>query len=253
MGRRIYPRTVVEEAPSHDGRPCYAAWKMNEADPDTQTPPDASNRPKWSIQLYDTTPAAVDRAHVRAAAKQVEESTREARRRREAHSRVEVHGLPLPAGTPDAERAALCMAHHRAELAARNASGAAADFFIPPTFDGLWEHRILVSVGGNDDDDDHPRAGEATRSGPEADGKNGGGPAFLAVFFGMKPEAAAENPGDEPDMHVMRFSGEELGDRMLGFTHSIEWFYDSYVADGTIYSDLEKWRSEGQVEQQDRD
>ncbi|KAF6823063.1 hypothetical protein CPLU01_11626 [Colletotrichum plurivorum] len=108
MGRRFYPRTVVEEAPSHDGRPCYAAWEMSEADPNTQTPPDASNRPKWSIQLYDTTPTAAERTYIRAVAKQVEESTREARRRREAQSRVEVHGLPLPAGIPDAERAALC-------------------------------------------------------------------------------------------------------------------------------------------------
>ncbi|KAF6815391.1 hypothetical protein CMUS01_12453 [Colletotrichum musicola] len=253
MGRRIYPRTVVEEAPSHDGRPCYAAWKMSEADPNAQTPPDTSNRPKWSIQLYDTTPKAADRTYVRAIAKQVEESTCEARRRREAHSRIEVHGLPLPAGTSDAERATLCAAHHRAELAARNASGAAADFFIPPTFDAWWEHRILVAVGSDNDDGDDPRAGEATRSGPEADGKDGGGPAFLAVFFGMKPEAAAENPGGGPDMDVVRFSGEELGDRMLGFTSSIEWFYNSYVGDGTIYSDLKKWRREGRVEQQDRD
>ncbi|KAF6781601.1 hypothetical protein CSOJ01_16069, partial [Colletotrichum sojae] len=141
-------------------------------------------------------------------------------------------------------------------------SGAAADFFIPPTFDVWWEHRILVAVGGDDDDDDHPRAGgeEATRSGPEADGRDGGGcPAFLAAFFGMKPEAAAENPGGGgpgADMDVVRFHAEELGDRMLGFTSSIEWFYDSYVGDGTIYSDLEKWRrgGEGRVEQQqDRD
>ncbi|CCF45788.1 hypothetical protein CH063_14750, partial [Colletotrichum higginsianum] len=85
MGKRVYPRTIVEEAPSHDGRPCYAAWQMTEMDPDTETPPDASNRPKWSIQLYDTTPAAGDREHIKATAKRLEESTRRARQRREAH------------------------------------------------------------------------------------------------------------------------------------------------------------------------
>ncbi|KAF6783484.1 hypothetical protein CSOJ01_15892 [Colletotrichum sojae] len=108
MGRRFYPRTVVEEAPSHDGRPCYAAWEMCEADPDIQTPPDVSNRPKWSIQLYDTTPAAADRTYIRAVAKQVEESTREARRRREAHSasRSTAFRSPPAPPTPSARRCA---------------------------------------------------------------------------------------------------------------------------------------------------
>ncbi|KAF6822242.1 hypothetical protein CMUS01_11168 [Colletotrichum musicola] len=225
MGRRVYPRTVVEEAPSHDGRPCFAAWEMVETDPDKQTPPDAyaSNRPKWSIQLYYTTPAAGDPEHVKSTAKRIEESTLQARSRREARSRVEVHGLPLPADTPEAERVALCMAHHRAEIAARNASGT-ADFFIPPTFEDLWQRRIVVIV------DDGQGAGE-----------DGG--AYLAVFFDMTPEAAAESPGG-PAHHIVRLTGRDLGDGLQRFTSSIEWFYDSYVADGTIYSDLEKWRSE---------
>ncbi|WYZ36248.1 hypothetical protein EsH8_XI_000131 [Colletotrichum jinshuiense] len=51
MGRRVNPRTFVEEAPSHDGRPYCAAWEMTETDPDTQTPPDASNRPKEASSL----------------------------------------------------------------------------------------------------------------------------------------------------------------------------------------------------------
>ncbi|EFQ31011.1 hypothetical protein CGRA01v4_08549 [Colletotrichum graminicola] len=229
MGRRVYPRTVVEKAPSHDGMPCFAAWEMTEMDPDTQTPPDASNRPKWSIQLYDTTPAASDHEHVRATAIKVEESTRQARDRRGASNRVEVHGLPLPAGTPEAERVALCAAHHRAEVAARNASGA-PDFFIPPTFDDVWEHRIVVI--------ENPDAGEASPS--ETDDKDG---TFLAVFFSMKPQAAADSPGG-PDYEVVRFSGKDLGDRLQDFTSSIAWFYDSYVGDGTIYHDLEKWRRE---------
>ncbi|KAK6222544.1 hypothetical protein QIS74_04246 [Colletotrichum tabaci] len=236
MGKRVYPRTIVEEAPSHDGRPCYAAWQMTEMDPDTQTPPDASNRPKWSIQLYDTTPEAGDREHIKATAKRLEESTRRARQRREAHSRVEVHGLVLPAGTPEAERVALCAAHHRAEVAARNASGT-ADFFIPPTFDELWERRILVidkPVADAARDESSPGTGERD---------DDGGGAFLAVFFDMIPEAAAEGP-DGPDYEVVRFPGRDLGDRLRSFTSSIEWFYNSYVGNGTIYSDLEKWRRE---------
>lgn len=232
MGKRVYPRTIVEEAPSHDGRPCYAAWQMTETDPDTQTPPDASNRPKWSIQLYDTTAAAGDREHIKATAKRLEESTRRARQRREAHSRVEVHGLVLPVGTPEAERVALCAAHHRAEVAARNASGT-ADFFIPPTFDDTWERRILII--------EKPDVAARDESSPGTDENDGG--AFLAVFFDIKPEAAAEDPGI-PDRVVERFPGKELGDRLQSFTSSIEWFYDSYVGDGTIYSDLEKWRRE---------
>lgn len=223
MGKKIYPRTVVEQAPSHDGKPCFAAWEMTETDPDTQTPPDASNRPKWSIQLYDTTSAAGDHENVKTTAKRIEESTLQARSRREARSRVEVHGLPLPADTPEAERVALCMAHHRAEIAARNASGT-ADFFIPPTFDDLWQRRIVVIV------DDRQSAGE-------------GGAAYLVVFFDMTPEAAAESPGG-PDYRIVRVTGSDLGDGLQRFTSSIEWFYDSYVADGTIYSDLDKSRSE---------
>ncbi|WQF84006.1 hypothetical protein CDEST_09020 [Colletotrichum destructivum] len=239
MAKRVYPRTIVEEAPSHDGRPCYAAWQMTEMDPDTQTPPDASNRPKWSIQLYDTTPAAGDREHIKATVKRLEESTRRARRRREATSRVEVHGLVLPAGTPEAERVALCTAHHRAEVAARNASGT-ADFFIPPTFDDTWERRILIIKKPDAAARDESLPGTGERDDNDDDDDDGDG-AFLAVFFDLKPEAAAEDPGI-PDCVVKRFPGKELGDRLQSFTSSIEWFYDSYVADGTIYSDLEKWR-----------
>ncbi|KAH0439390.1 hypothetical protein CcaCcLH18_02867 [Colletotrichum camelliae] len=229
MGKRVYPRTIVEEAPSHDGKPCYAAWEMTEMDPETQTPPDASNRPKWSIQIYETTPAAGEREYIKAIAKKIEERTRRDRDRRGARNRIEVHGFPLPADLPDAERVALCAEHHRAEVAVRNASGV-ADFFIPPSFSELWEHHIIII--------DNPGTGEP----------NGG--AFLAVSFDMRPEAAAESPAEdpaEPDYDISRYMGKCLGDRLWDSMSFIEYFYDSYVENGTIYSDLEKWRREAEA------
>ncbi|KAF9871055.1 hypothetical protein CkaCkLH20_11472 [Colletotrichum karsti] len=221
MAREVFPRTVVEETPSHDGKICYAAWKLVETDARARTPPDASNRPKWSIQVYDTTPHAGDRKHVKATALKLEESTREGRAMRSARDRVEVHGLPLPADAPEAERVARCTAHHRAEIAARNATGT-TDFFIPPTFDDTWERQILIIDN------------------PEASWDETGG-AFLAVFFDLTPEARAEDP-DGSDLYVVRLAGADLGQRLRPFTESIEWFYESYVEDGTIYRDLERWQ-----------
>lgn len=125
---------------------------------------------------------------------------------------------------PENELVAMCAAHHRAEVARRNASGT-ADFFIPPTFDEFFKHRFLVI--------DKPEAVEASLL--ETDEENGG--AFLAVFFGRTPEYAAETPG-EPDYLVQRFPSKDLGAHLKNFTESIGWFYDSYVGDGTIYSDL---------------
>ncbi|KAF4938573.1 hypothetical protein K4K60_003869 [Colletotrichum sp. SAR11_57] len=225
MGKKVYPRTIVEEAPSHDGKPCYAAWEMIETDPDTQTPPDASNRPKWSIQIYETTPAAGDREYIKGIAKKIEEKTRRDRDRREAPNRIDIHGFPLPADLPEADRVARCVAHHRAEVAMRNASGT-ADFFIPPNFSELWEYQIIII--------DNPGAAEP------------GGGAFLTVSFGMRPEVAAEGLGG-PDYDIARYTGKCLGDRLWSYMSFVEYFYDSYVENGRIYSDLEKWRREAEA------
>ncbi|KAL0942313.1 uncharacterized protein CTRU02_200199 [Colletotrichum truncatum] len=224
MAKKVYSRTVVEEAPSHDGKICYAAWKLTESDPDVRTSPEASNRPKWSIQVYDTTPMAGDREHIITVAQKLEESTRQGRDRRGAPNRIEVHGLPLHADTPENERVARCTAHHRAEVAERNATGV-TDFFIPPTFDDTWKHRVLII--------DKPEG-----SWDESEKQDG---AFLAVFFDLQPQARAEDP-DGSDLHSIRFTGADLVENLRSFTKSIEWFYESYVEDGTIYRDLEKWQ-----------
>lgn len=49
MARIGYQRRIVEKTPSHDGKPNFTAWKLSERKPDNRTPPDETNRPKFSL------------------------------------------------------------------------------------------------------------------------------------------------------------------------------------------------------------
>ncbi len=142
--RRILPKEhVVEQAPSHDGTPCFTAYSI-----------DAENkeRPLFSLRVYDTRPEAGNAETIRTLALKIQEGTEAERCEAQPavdRDRIEVVGLPLPPDASNEQRFAVCRAHHLVEIAARKAARK-ADFYIPATHDnyGYWHaFVILVHLG----------------------------------------------------------------------------------------------------------
>jgi hypothetical protein len=124
---------VIEEAPTHDGTPCFTAWQAYwERDDQGCQYLDTRSRPLFSIQIYDTTPNSRDKQHLRALAEHIHKSTWDDRTmsgENQLQDRLDVYGLALPADTPESERITRCVAHQRAEIEARNSTGK-SDFYI---------------------------------------------------------------------------------------------------------------------------
>jgi hypothetical protein len=229
MARRCYPRRIVEKTPSHNGKPSFTTWTLTEKKPDTQTPPDETNRPKFSLQIYDTTAAADDAEHVSALAKEIFETTGDRHKTgRESPDRVEVHGLPLPEDTPDAGRIQQCLQHYEDEVKARHE--ARSDFLMHPTFDRFhWWRRIIV----------------ITRSEPVWEA--------YEVRFDKQPRPETPRDGydeedtfDPPDWEAWPFAREELTDKLANMREHSERF-THYVTDGRLNEqwdwDIVKWGS----------
>lgn len=228
MARTCYQRLVVENAPNHDNtRPCSSAWWLRDYEPVEDTPANPERRPKWSIQVYDTTPQAADAAHVQRQARKIFEETWEQRRNegRELPDRVDVYGLPLPADTPDEERVRRCIAHQNREIHERNATGR-ADFFIPPTFDEPYS-RVLMIIAA-----------------PEEAWNQGDG-GFIDVAFDLTPKSRRAGVR-QSDPTWGRVTWDDLGEALGPFRESLSWFTHSYVHDGTLDDDLRVYA--GQVE-----
>ncbi|KAK7989990.1 hypothetical protein PG989_010305 [Apiospora arundinis] len=137
---RIFEHYVVEQVPSRDDRtPCFTAWLREEiADGCRTTWNDepirvADTRPKFSIQVYETTPLPPSsqgngscngvEQHLKALAQALHAETREERDGPPGgdRDRIDVWSLPLPADLSDEEKLATCKAHLLAEIAARDA------------------------------------------------------------------------------------------------------------------------------------
>ncbi|EON98439.1 putative arca-like protein [Phaeoacremonium minimum UCRPA7] len=141
--RKILPKeAVVEQAPSHDGAPCFTAYTVDA---------EQTTRPLFALRIYDTTPEAeagegADRT--RQLALDIHSGT-EFERCDTApavdRDRIEVVRLPMPADTPDEQRIERCQAHHMAEVRARTTSHR-ADFYLPATFDteGWWRGLVII-------------------------------------------------------------------------------------------------------------
>ncbi len=128
---------VVEETPSHDGTRCVAVWLSVNG---------ARDRPKWAVRIYDTTPDAGEEALAFERAIMIHEGTLQYRHHVGPgfRDRIEVHGLPMPDGATSEQRAAMCIAHNVAEIAARNATGS-TDFFIPGTYsEGGYQYGLVI-------------------------------------------------------------------------------------------------------------
>lgn len=196
---------VVEEAPSHDGTPCFTAWvraviaKVPKGWCSSDFRID-DERPEWSIQIYDTTPGSDNSDHLKSLAKTLHEETWEEREGygRGKPDRIDVWGIPLPTTVSDEERIEKCKAHFMAETASREV--AACDGF----------HISLL-----DDDDDWQRGIVIIDRPKEIWNEGEGG--FLAVNWDVQPQRleylAAEYGEDhqEPQTDAFRYTRDELG------------------------------------------
>ncbi|KAI2606212.1 uncharacterized protein GGS25DRAFT_500149 [Hypoxylon fragiforme] len=231
----ITPGTIVERAPNHDpNNYCFTAWEYlepaeDDTDDDTDdgtnhgaTPKNPITRHKWSIQIYVTIPEASNEEYLRALVRKIHDETLQIRggSGRHAPDRMDMYGLPLPPGTSEEETVAQCVSHQKHEIAARNATGR-SDFFIPPTFDNTYNNLILIVDQ------------------PEEKWNEGEG-GFLVVQFDKLPQYKS----DQSDPSWMRVDWDYLGQALWQFREMIEWFYDSYVYDGTMDEDLERWHRE---------
>lgn len=178
---QIRQHSVVEEAPSHDGTPCFTAWLRDEIVkvPQGWLASDFSmdnTIPKLSLQIYDTTPGSNNPDHLKTLAETLHKDTRQERlsQCREEADRIDVWGMPLATNTSVEERIAKCKAHVLAEISSRDKDGN-TDFIIPRLLNHYniqWQRAIVII--------DRPRA---------LWNEDEGG--FLAVYWDDSPDHAA--------------------------------------------------------------
>ncbi|KAK3304120.1 uncharacterized protein B0T15DRAFT_230931 [Chaetomium strumarium] len=144
--KRPPEEVVVDQAPSHDGAPCFTAYTRSA---ERHRPPLFALR-IYDIMLYDTMPAAGDTERIRQLALQLHTGTEFERCDATAapdlmRDRVQVVGLPMAADVPDGRRVECCQAHHMAEVAARIATRR-RDYYLPATFhtDGWWRALVVI-------------------------------------------------------------------------------------------------------------
>ncbi|SPO01997.1 uncharacterized protein DNG_04670 [Cephalotrichum gorgonifer] len=171
---------VVEEAPSHDDTPCISVWEDKKAEDERLAKWVQGGRPKYTIQIYDTTPnSRDDLRHLKTLALKLHKDTYKDRMGRgdpDREDRLDVYGLAMPAGTSDEDRVKQCIAHQEVEIISRNSTGK-SDFYISGTYDAQSYQRFLVIIDGDiniqtdADPDESP---------------------FLVVFWGFPEKARQE-------------------------------------------------------------
>lgn len=108
------PLSIVEQAPSHDGAPTYAAYARRWP---------GKPRPLYAVRIYDTTPGAAAPNRTSEVAKVIQEKTERYRGTADAHDRVEVVAIPMTLDATDQQRADRCREHQLAEVRSRGGSG----------------------------------------------------------------------------------------------------------------------------------
>jgi hypothetical protein len=171
--------------------------------------------------MYLTSPQAHDSEHIRRAATKIFEAILKRDGGSTYHfERLDLYGLPLPAGLPEDERVAQCVAHQKKEVAMRNATGE-SDFFIPPTsFDDCYERNIWII--------DKPE--EAWRE-REWD--------FVQVEFDYKPDDKDVTLPQDPVWY--RLDWEESVDPMYFIRSQIPGYYANYIDCGCLDKDLKRY------------
>lgn len=98
---------MVQEPLSHDGTPCFSAWEDCKAVEKRHAKWVSNGRPKYSIQIYDTTPNSNDPQHIKALAEHLHKATLETRGGdgdTDYDDRLDVYVLALPADLSDEGR-----------------------------------------------------------------------------------------------------------------------------------------------------
>lgn len=181
-----------------------------------------SNRPKWSIQIYDTTPRAADHSHVRERARCLEEETESKRNSGDYYpDRIDVYGLPMPASASPEERVNTCIKHLNAEIAARDATGLGS-FFIPKA-STMWERELII-------------ISKHEREWNEEDG------GFIIVRYRSAPPPPL--PEGVSNLHWHMCTREALYNMFLrgDFRESIQWFYETFIEEGRMDDHLREQR-----------
>lgn len=267
-------KVVVEPAPSHNGAPTFAAYRvvlhLLPADPaasdgySDSPPPPASRRfphperlrPEFGLRVYDTTATATaERAAL--LARRIAELTREARCASESHQddRIEVVVLPLPPGTGHETRAAACIAHNEAERAARLAmpdAATAASWYVAEDFYDYSTRKRLWVINDLEEDAWEETLRRADRGGDlwnlrETDEVEERGGHFLEVSYDIVPDEEADEEwamqGRPPPEcfareYPLRKLGDELGD-FRGVGGNVFSFYQThFVSEGILEKEL---------------
>ncbi|KAI8283800.1 hypothetical protein K4K59_007639 [Colletotrichum sp. SAR11_240] len=144
---KIRVRLAIEEAPSHDGTPCFSIWRYLDRShlPEKWPPvtPPASQRPRRALQIYDTTPGSDDPDHLKALAETLYGKLDMCNLDEE--TRIDVWGMPLPLEASDEDRVAKCHAHSKVEIVWRKMDSD-GEFRMPPRkFVPQW-HRVMLII-----------------------------------------------------------------------------------------------------------
>jgi hypothetical protein len=232
--RVVKPKVVIDPIHTHDSIPAVAIYIV-----DSET----IKCPLFSYQVYDVSPHQPSKTHAMTVAVQLHEGTIEKRRRNyEFPQRIDVYSFPLQFDYPEDEKVALCIKHQRAEIDARMKSGT-TNFFMQPTFDPEDYQRSFFIIDSSME---------------EFEGKG-----FLSVSYDLKVQnEEREEDNQLPEISVGRtkdisrwcLNPEDAKKRLeerppvmeaLGLIMGLkedkaQWFYQSYVKEGTIYEDIRK-------------
>lgn len=237
---------VVEEAPSHDGTPCFSAWECSRAADPQYRHLEPGTRPKYSIQIYDTTPGSGNLEHLKALAGDIHKGTCEHRtlgNDSDWNDRLDVYSLAMPHRTPLDDRVRRCIAHQKAEIVSRNLSGR-SDFYISGTYRKRDHRRVLFIVAREVEPAAWERDQDADAGSDEWDPDTWDGP-LCAVFWGF-PEMAIE----ERERYGLGLLGPriepmgpgELADYILQDVKvSMGWFQQCYIGERRMEREIARY------------
>lgn len=205
--RRVEVFMQVESVPTYDNSLCYSAWQAERTYVSLEEP--SKSRPKWGLQIYDTTPSCGrDAARLERLALKLYEDTWDTRSGtgRGERDRTDLYALPMEAGLSDEDRVEKCKSHYFAEKEARNAEGISkSDHYIPQAVtNDMWQHSIMIIA-------------QAEETWDEGEG------GFIQVKWERKGEAQPSTP----EQSVTRWlyeGGTNLGQVLGDMREDVEWF-----------------------------
>lgn len=236
---------VIEEAPSHDGTPCISAWKCHRTADLKYRELVPGNRPKYSIQIYDTTPDSANPEYLNALAGNIHKRTHKDRTRRhdlEWEDRLDVYGLPMPRGTHLNDRVRRCIAHQKAEIVSRNLTGK-SDFYISGTY-SAWDLRRVLFIVASQVEPEAWEYDENAETYDEWDPDTWDGP-LCAVYWGSVQGLSKDREPRGlglPDPWIVPLVPGDVADYIKQeVKESMGWFQQCYVWEGRIEREIARY------------